>query len=82
MEPMDWQVAEAKNKLSEVMRRALEEGPQRIARRDAAVIVMAEGEYRRLTGERPSLARYLLDGPSLEGVALGRDRSPIRPSGL
>lgn len=79
---MDWPVAEAKNRLSEVMRRALEEGPQRIARRGAAVIVLSEAEYRRLTGERPDLARHLLEGPSLEGVDLARDPGAMRPSGL
>jgi prevent-host-death family protein len=61
---------EAKNRLSEVMRRALTEGPQRIARRDGAVIVIAEAEYRRLTGEKPSLTQYLMQGPSLDGVDL------------
>jgi prevent-host-death family protein len=76
---MTWPVAEAKNRLSELMRRALTEGPQRIARRDGAVIVIAEAEYRRLTGEKPSLARYLMQGPSLDGVDLTRDPSPIRP---
>jgi prevent-host-death family protein len=79
---MTWPVAEAKNRLSEVMRRALTEGPQRIARRDGAVIVIAEAEYRRLTGEKPSLAQYLMQGPSLDGVDLTRDQTPIRPVDL
>ncbi|WP_333834904.1 type II toxin-antitoxin system Phd/YefM family antitoxin [Rubrimonas sp.] len=79
---MTWPVAEAKNRLSEVMRRALTEGPQRIARRDGAVIVLAEAEYRRLTGEKPSLVSYLMQGPSLDGVDLKRDASPIRPVDL
>jgi prevent-host-death family protein len=79
---MTWPVAEAKNRLSEVMRRALTEGPQRIARRDGAVIVIAEAEYRRLTGEKPSLAQYLMQGPSLDSVDLTRDQTPIRPVDL
>ena len=79
---MTWPVAEAKNRLSEVMRRALTEGPQRIARRDGAVIVIAEAEYRRLTGEKPSLAQYLVQGPLLDGVELTRDPSPMRPVDL
>lgn len=79
---MTWPVAEAKNRLSELMRRALTEGPQRIARRDGAVIVIAEAEYRRLTGEKPSLATYLLQGPSLDGIDLTRDQSSIRPVDL
>jgi prevent-host-death family protein len=79
---MTWPVAEAKNRLSEVMRRALTEGPQRIARRDGAVIVIAEAEYRRLTGEKPSLAQYLTEGPLLDGVELTRDPGSMRPVDL
>ena len=75
---MEWRLAEAKNRLSEVVRLALGEGPQRIVRRDDAVVVLAEEEYRRLVGERPRLVDYLCDGPSLEGVDLARDRSAMR----
>lgn len=79
---MAWPLAEAKNKLSEVVRRALEDGPQRITRRGDSVVVLAEDEYRRLTGARPGLAAWLTDGPDLEGVDLARDPSPMRPVDL
>ncbi len=75
---MDWQLADAKNRFSEVVRRALTEGPQRISRRKEAVMVIAESEYRRLTGRRTSFVAYLLDGPSLEDVDLTRERAPMR----
>ncbi len=80
---MTWKLADAKNRFSEVVRKALDEGPQRITRRDDAVVVLSETDYQRLTGERPGLRDYLLgDGPSFEGVELARDRSPSREVSL
>ena len=76
-----WQLAEAKNKFSEVFTRALTEGPQRVRRRSDTVVILSEAEYERLAGNQPkkmSLGEYLLQGPSLEGVDLERDRSPGR----
>lgn len=73
-----WQLAEAKNRLSEVINRALKEGPQRITRRGDAVVVLSEEEYQLVTGKKQSLTEYLCSGPSLEGLDLQRDRSPMR----
>lgn len=76
---MDWKLADAKNKFSEVVTRALTEGPQRVSRRDDAVVILSESDYQRLTGKRPGFAAFLLgNGPSLEGVDLTRDRSSDR----
>jgi prevent-host-death family protein len=75
---MEWRVAEAKNKFSEVMTKALTCGPQRIRRRDQVVVVISESDYQRLTGKRKTLVDHLLSGPGLEGVDLTRDQSPIR----
>ena len=75
---MVWQLAEAKNRFSEVVRLALQEGPQKVTRRGDAVIVLSEAEYRRLSGEKPSFLQYLASGPSLEGLDLSRDPSPMR----
>ncbi|CAN5586268.1 hypothetical protein BH23CHL4_BH23CHL4_04570 [soil metagenome] len=74
---MSWQLAEAKNKLSEVVTLALDEGPQYIRRRDRVVVVLSEEEYQRLTGERPNLKEYLLNGPGLDDLDLKRDPSPM-----
>lgn len=73
-----WQLAEAKNKLSEVMTRALTIGPQRIRRRDQTVIVLSEADYLDLTGEQPTLKQYLLTGPDLSDLDLTRDETPMR----
>lgn len=72
---MEWQLADAKNRFSEVVTRALNEGPQRVRRRGQTVEILAEEEYDRLTGEKPGLVDYLMSGPSFEGVDLERDQS-------
>jgi prevent-host-death family protein len=75
---MEWYVADAKNRFSELMNRALHEGPQRVQRRQEAVVVLAEAEYQRLTGARPDFKDYLMNGPSFDGLDLTRDPSPMR----
>jgi antitoxin Phd len=76
---MNWQLAEAKNKFSDLIHRALTEGPQKITRQgvETAVVLSAE-EYQRLTRGRPSFKEYLMQGPSFEGLDLERDQSPGR----
>jgi prevent-host-death family protein len=76
---MEWQLADAKNRFSELVNRALAEGPQFVRRRDDAVVVMARREYEKLTGKRLGFKEFLTaKGPSLKGVDLTRDRSPMR----
>lgn len=72
-----WSVADAKSKLSEVLNLAETEA-QIITRRDRQYVVLDGYAYRRLTGDQPGLKDLLLDGPSLEGLDLERDRSPGR----
>ncbi len=79
---MEWKLAEAKNKFSEVINRALLEGPQRITRRGQSFILLEESAYRKLTGERQSFTAFLTSGPSLEGVDLSRDQSGMRDADL
>jgi len=76
---LDWKLAEAKNKFSEVVNRALSEGPQRVLRRSDAVIVLSEEDYERLSGSRRGFKELLLSGPGLDDVDLERDKSPMRP---
>jgi prevent-host-death family protein len=61
----EWQLQDAKNRFSELVRRAREEGPQTVTihGKPAAVVVSAES-YAALTTPRPSLTDYLLSGPS------------------
>jgi len=80
---MEWRLADAKNRFSELVNRALAEGPQRVLRRDEAVIVVAERDFDKLTGRRPGFKEFLMGkGPSLDGLDLTRDRSPMRDTKL
>lgn len=80
---MDWKLAEAKNKFSEVINKVLLEGPQRVLRRDEAFVILEEKEYQKLTGKRKSLKEYLLaEGPSLDDLDLSRDQSSMRDPDL
>jgi antitoxin Phd len=76
---MEWRLADAKNRFSELVTRALAEGPQRIRRHNDAVVVVAERDYEKLTGNRPDFKEFLMgEGPSFEGLNLTRDDSPMR----
>lgn len=75
---MTWNLADAKNRLTEVVNLALSEGPQTITRRKDAVVVISAERYAELTGQRQGFKDFLMSGPSFEGLDLGRDRSPMR----
>ena len=71
-----WQIQEAKNRLSELVRKARSEGPQVITLhgRDA-VVVLAANEFKRMTPQRGSLAEFLRKSP-LAALALDLRRRP------
>ena len=76
----NWQLQEAKNKLSQVIAEAAAVGPQVITRHGREVaIVLSMSEYHRLTARQESLVDFFRNSP-LVGVALDltRDNSPIR----
>jgi antitoxin Phd len=75
---MTWNLADAKNRLTEVVNLALSEGPQTITRRNDTVVVLSAARYEELTGKRPSFKEFLSQGPSFEGLDLSRDESPMR----
>lgn len=72
---MVWKLADAKNKFSKVVDMALEEGPQKVVRRNNAVMVVALKDFERLSGKKPSFKEFLMNAPSMEGLDLERDRS-------
>jgi antitoxin Phd len=75
---MDWRLAEAKNRLSELITLALTSGPQKVKRRNQTVIILSERDYERLKGVRQGFKDYLLKGPSFEALDLSRDESSSR----
>lgn len=74
----NWNLADAKNRFSELVNLALTQGPQRIRRRNDEVIVLDAREYERLKGRRPKFKDYLMKGPSFEGLDLERDQDTGR----
>ncbi len=75
---MDWRLADAKNRFSELFTLALTLGPQRVRRRKDAVVILSEKDYERLTGHRPRFKDYLIQGESFEGMDLRRDSNAGR----
>ncbi len=71
-----WEIQEARNKLNEVVERAIESGPQILARRGTEVaVVLSYPEYLKLLGKQPPLSELFRKSP-LDGLDLRRDRSP------
>lgn len=70
-----WQLQEAKNRLSEVVRKAQHEGPQTITLhgKDAAVVVSAK-QFARLARRKGTLVDFFRKSP-LVGVDLNVTRS-------
>ncbi len=77
---MTWALAEAKNRLSEVIQLAVSSGPQEISRRGEKVIVLSELDYRKLKGQNADLKQFLLrqTPADLSDLDLQRDPSPMR----
>jgi prevent-host-death family protein len=79
-----WQLQEAKNKFSEVVRKATEEGPQTVTKhgRDSVVVVSVE-DYKRIERPETSLVEFFQNSP-LASVELNvdRDKSPARDVSL
>jgi prevent-host-death family protein len=72
---MPWQVQEAKQKFSELVQRALDEGPQVVTRRgEEVVVVIAASEFHRISRPRPDFKEFLLSGPDLSLLDLERRR--------
>jgi prevent-host-death family protein len=79
-----WQLQEAKNKLSEVVEEAINNGPQLITRRGvASVILLSCEEYRRLNVTRKKLSTFFRESPlATISLDLERDKSPCRPEAI
>ncbi len=75
---MTWNLADAKNRFSEVVNLALSVGPQTITRRNDTVILISAARYEELTGKKLDFKEYLLQGVGLDELDLTRDRSPGR----
>lgn len=74
MKPAKWQLQEAKNKFSEVVRKATNEGPQTVTKhgKDSVVIISAE-EFKKTQQPNNSLVDFFQQSP-LASVELDVDR--------
>ena len=75
-----WQLQDAKARLSEVVKKAAQEGPQHITLHgEPAAVVLSAADYRRLKKRPKRFIDFIRNSP-LKGVDLDltRDRSPPR----
>lgn len=73
---MQWQLQDAKARFSEVVRRAIEEGPQTVTRHgEDAVVIVSAAKFRSLSARRGGLKALLAAAP-LDGIEVvrGKDR--------
>jgi prevent-host-death family protein len=80
---LDWPLQDAKNRFSEVVKRARSEGPQTVTLRgERAAVVLSAADYDALMRKRPSLVEDLLDGPAWDDEFVetvnARAKSPSR----
>ena len=75
-----WQLQEAKNKFSNLVERAQQEGPQIVTKHGKeAVVVLSVDDYKKITKPKESLVDFLQKSP-LGGMELdlARDKNPLR----
>ena len=76
---MTWQLQEAKQRFSELVRCALEEGPQVVTRRgEEVVVIVGAEEFDRLSRAKEDFKDFLLCAPDLDAREIRRDRSSSR----
>jgi prevent-host-death family protein len=75
-----WQVQDAKQRFSELLRVAHLEGPQVVTRHGREIAVVIDiAEYRHLKGESVSFKEYLERGPGFDDLDLARSEEGPRP---
>jgi prevent-host-death family protein len=70
---MRWQVQDAKQRFSQLMRTAHTDGPQVVTRHGEEIAVVIDiVDYRHLTGEIAEFKDYLRSGPHFDDLDLSR----------
>ncbi len=78
---MSWQLQEAKQRFSELVRRARTEGPQVVTRHgEEVVVVVPAEEYRRMIGreQKMDFKEFLMSAPDLSVLDLERPKETPR----
>ena len=74
-----WQLQDAKNKFSEVVEKALQEGPQVVTRRGVkTVIILSVKDYQKLKKPRTNIVDFFQKSP-LKGIDLDLERNKDLP---
>ena len=74
-----WQLQEAKNRFSEVVNKAIEEGPQTVTRHgEEIVVILSKAEYNRLVKSQTSLLEFFRQSPMV-GIELDLERDQSLP---
>lgn len=75
---MAWQLQQAKQRFSEVVRMAIDDGPQTVTRHGKAVVVILNADdYKRLN-QQHDFKDHLLSAPDMDMLDLHRDQSMPR----
>ena len=75
---MTWQLREAKQKFSQLIKQAVAEGPQAVTRQGKTVVIIVSAEdFRRLTGGKRDFTDFLLSGPDVSALEI--ERTAERP---
>ncbi len=68
---MNWQVQTAKQRFSELVERAVSDGPQIVTKHGRPTVAVVEiGEFRRLSGTKLNFKEFLLSGPDMSGLEI------------
>jgi prevent-host-death family protein len=74
-----WQLQEAKQRFSELIRSVETVGPQIVTRHGEEVAVVIDiVEYRRLRGGEPDFKAFLRSAPDVEDLTIERSATPAR----
>lgn len=72
---MEWKVADPRNRFSELLDRAENDGPQRIQRRGKRFLILLENDAH---DSENQLVRAFLDEPEFENINIERIHAPMR----
>ena len=78
---MAWQLQDAKAKFSELVQKALDEGPQTATRHGKeTVVVLSVKDYARLRAREPALKQVLMSVPRAISISKARRTMGVRSS--
>ena len=75
-----WQLQEAKNKFSQLVEKAQNEGPQYVTRHGKeSVVVLSVKDYKKIVKPESTLVQFIQSSPlSKVSINIARDKSPDR----